>query len=216
MSDYLNSVIYKLHKDDMSEIYIGSSKDRNKREELHKSACNNENSHGYNLKVYKFIRENGGMDTWKFEVIQEFSCENRTQLRILEQYYYDLMKPALNTIRPYISEEYYQDNIEEFKEKMKEYYQDNIEEFKEKRAKHYQDNRDEIIEKSLKRYRDNRDEIIEKSLKRYQDNIEEISKKRNQKCICECGKKYTFSNKARHDDSKRHKEFIENKEKTNK
>ena len=194
MSDYLNSVIYKLHKDDMSEIYIGSSKDRNKREELHKSACNNENSHGYNLKVYKFIRENGGMDTWKFEVIQEFSCENRTQLRILEQYYYDLMKPALNTIRPYISEEYYQDNIEELKEYQKKYhenyYHDNIEEIKEQNKEYYENNREKFAKNGANYREQNREKF-------------------NQKYNCKCGGKYTYGDKARHCKSKRHKTFIE-------
>ena len=56
MSDYSKAVIYKLHKDDMTEIYIGSTSDKKERERLHKTDCNNENVEQYNYKVYKFIR----------------------------------------------------------------------------------------------------------------------------------------------------------------
>ena len=136
MSDYSKSVIYKFHKDDMTEIYIGSSKDEKKREQDHKSVCNNENCEKHNFKVYEFIRANGGYDNWKFEVIEHYPCENDIQLRIRERNYYDLLKPTLNTNRPYISEE-------EKKEYSAKYYEDNKEEFKEYNAKHYQDNIEE-------------------------------------------------------------------------
>ena len=105
MTDYSKSVIYKLHNDYMTEIYIGSTHDEIQREDNHKQRLNNENYHGYNYKVYQFIRENGGWDNWMFEVIEEYPCDNMTELVIREQYYYDLMKPELNMIRPYITEE---------------------------------------------------------------------------------------------------------------
>ena len=205
MSDYLKGVIYKLHKDDMTEIYIGSTADEKHREECHKSNCNNENSDGYNLKIYIFIRENGGMDNWKFEVIERFPCENDIQLRIREQYYYDLFKPELNTYRPLRTEEdlkeyhriynekYYQDNIEEMKEKMKKYYQDNIEEIKLYNAKYYLDNIDE-----LKDYQENY----------RKENRKELATKQKQKHDCDCGGKYTRQNILQHLDTNKHKKFI--------
>ena len=187
MSDYSKSVIYKFHKVDLPEIYIGSTNDEIKREQDHNSVCNNENRKGYNLKVYEFIRANGGYDNWKFEVIEEYPCENRTELRIREQYYYDLLNPELNTNRPYVSEEERkEDNIKRYEERKD--YQSKY------KAKHYQDN---------KKY----------NAKYYIDNIEEILKKLNHKCICECGKEYTHGHKTRHCDSKRHKEFIEKQNK---
>ncbi len=60
MSDYSKAVVYKFHKDDLPEIYIGSTHDEIKREQDHKSVCNNENSKEYNKKVYEFMRDNGG------------------------------------------------------------------------------------------------------------------------------------------------------------
>ena len=137
--------------------------------------------------MYQFIRANGGWENWIFKVIQEFPCENKIQLRIREQYHYDLLHPELNMVRPYISEE-------ERKEQMAKYNEDNKEEIKEYFAKYYQDNIEEIKEKSAKHYQDNRDDIL---------------KRNNQKFTCECGKEYTFGNRARHCDSKRHRSFIE-------
>ena len=87
------------------EIYIGSTHDEIQREQEHKSNWNNENYPGYNRKVYVFIRDNGGWDNWIYKVIQEFPCENELQLRIRERDHYDLLNPALNSQRPYISEE---------------------------------------------------------------------------------------------------------------
>ena len=170
MSDYSKSVIYKFHKDDLPEIYIGSTHDEKLREQKHKSNCNNENYEYYNLKVYEFIRANGGYDNWKFEVLEHYPCENRTQLRIREQYYYDLLKPLLNTYRPYISEEEMKEEnkercakyYEEHKEEISKYYQDNKEEFKIKDAKRYQDNREYKIKRTAKHYQDNKDEILKK------------------------------------------------------
>ena len=67
-------------------IYIGSTHDKIEREKNHKSDCNNENQEThYNLKVYIFIRDNGGWDNWIFEVIEEFPCENKIELVIQEQ-----------------------------------------------------------------------------------------------------------------------------------
>ena len=199
MSDYSKSVIYKIHNDDI--CYIGSTHHEYERERKHKSDCNNENGEHYNTPVYKHIRENGGWDNWKFEVIEEYPCDNRTQLRIRERDYYDLLNPELNMIRPYISEE-----------EMKE-------ERTQRSAKHYQDNREEIIEKHAKYNEEHTEEIKENKANYYQKNIEVIKEKTSKyrgnnkekiyrKCICVCGKEYRFNNKARHCNSIKHKEFI--------
>ena len=193
MTDFSKAVIYGIYCKDKTvlEIYIGSTKDRNKREEYHKSDCNNENIENYNRKVYIFIRANGGWDNWIFKVIQEYPCENKIELVIREQYHYDLLNPALNTYRPYVSEE-----------ERKVYY-------KNWNAKNYKDIREEIA----KKYQDNRDELIEKIKKYNKDNIEEINKRKKQKFTCECGKEYTHGNKARHLDTNIHKNFIKNQNK---
>jgi hypothetical protein len=204
MTDFSEAVIYGIYCKDKNilENYIGSTHDKKEREQGHKDNCNNENSDGYNYKVYNFIRDNGGWDNWVFIVIERFPCENETQLRIQEQYHYDLLNPELNMRRPYISEK----DRKEYQEK---YYQDNIEERKEYNAKYNENNRDEILKRKAKHYQDNSDEIIEKSKKRYKDNRDEILKKLKQKITCECGKEYNHGKKKIHYASKKHIEIIE-------
>ena len=176
MTDYSKAVIYGIYCKDKNvlEIYIGSTHDEIERERHHKGYCNNENNDKYNYKVYQFIRANGGYGNWNFEVLEQFPCENEEQLRIREQYYYDLLNPALNTNRPYVSED-----------KIKEYH-------KITKAKHYQNNREEILKRHTKYKKDNREKI-------------------NKKFICDCGIEYTLDHRARHCDSKRHKNFILNR-----
>ena len=176
MSDYSESIIYKLHNDDLPEFYIGSTHDEIQRKIQHKSNCNNENDEKYNLNVYEFIRANGGYDNWKFEVLEHYHCDNDIQLRIRERYYYDLFNPELNMIRPYVSEE-------ELKEYQTEY--------------------------QTKYREENKEELKEYNAKYYLENTVELQKKQKQKHNCECGGKYTISNKQLHCKSKKHTKYIE-------
>ena len=176
------------------EIYIGSTHDEIQREQEHKSNWNNENYPGYNRKVYVFIRDNGGWDNWIYKVIQEFPCENELQLRIRERDHYDLLNPALNTNRPYITEEERKENIAKLN------------------AKRYKDNRDEILKHHAKYDKEHREERKEKSKKNYKDNREEILKRNKQKHNCECGGKYTHGDKSKHCNTNMHKNFLKNQE----
>jgi len=189
MSDYSKSVIYKIYKEDITEFYIGSTYDEKKRRNHHKSNCNNENSKEYNLKVYQFIRENGGYDNWNFEVLEIYPCDNEEQLVEREDYYYDLLKPLLNSKRPLRTEE----------------------DMKEDKAKYYQDNREYILKYTAKFYEDNKEEIQKRHAKYYEDNKESIIIKQKQKHNCECGGNYTSINKSTHCKTKKHIAFIEKK-----
>ena len=192
MTDYSKSVIYGIYCKDITvlEFYIGSTYDEKQRERHHKDHCNNENNKSYDLKVYKFIRANGGMDNWIFKVIQRFPCENKIQLVEREQYHYDLLNPALNMRRPYLSEE-------ERKEERKKRKEERKEEISKLDAIYYQEH---IVERKIYR---------EKYQKEHRD---EIKEHKNQKNICECGGKYTNANKALHLETNRHKNFLKNQE----
>ena len=152
MTDFSKAVIYNIYCKDKNvlEFYIGSTHDEIQREQGHKDNCNNEKrERHYNLKVYKFIRDNGGWDNWIFKVIQRFPCENKIQLVEQEQYHYDLLHPALNTYRPYVSEEERKEQMRIYDSK---YYKDNREEIKIVRSKYYKDNREEIRIKQKQKF----------------------------------------------------------------
>jgi hypothetical protein len=108
--------------------------------------------------------------------------------------------------------QYHIDNREEIKEYMKQYRIDNRDKIKQ----YYIDNREEIKEQN-KQYRiDNRDKIKQYKI----DNREEIKEQRsqyridnrdkiNEKFDCLCGGKYTLSNKARHEKSITHQDYLQ-------
>ena len=200
MSDYSKSIVYKLGCNDTTvlKFYIGSTHDEIQREQKHKSTCNNENHHGYNYKVYEFIRANGGWDNWKFEVIEHYPCDNKIQLKIREQYYYDKLNPELNTYRPFVSEEkikeYRKISTEKYREEHKEeilistakYREEHKEEILISKAKYRENHKEEILKYreehkdyhknySAKHYQDNKEEILSRHSKYIQEHKEKIN-----------------------------------------
>lgn len=97
--------IYKLCCDGIDDFYIGSSWDMQKRKSAHKINCVNVNRGEYNLKVYKFIRENQGFDNWKFEILETALFENKRLREFREQHFIDTLKSTLNTHRAHITKE---------------------------------------------------------------------------------------------------------------
>lgn len=91
--------VYKIYCLDntIKSMYIGKTKNSIKRESGHYNNCINANYRDYNIKVYKFIRENGGWENWKMEIIKE--C-NEEDLEELELYYYEILNHDLNDRKP--------------------------------------------------------------------------------------------------------------------
>ena len=94
----INGVIYIIFCNDegIEEFYIGSTSNFEKRKTNHRFKCND--SINYNYKVYQKIRENGGFDNWSMVVLQH--CSNFDELKLLEQEYFEALKPTLNTYFP--------------------------------------------------------------------------------------------------------------------
>ena len=69
----MTTTFYKLHHsvDQTKECYVGSTSNFAIRKSNHKSVCNNANSKDHNLKVYRYIRSNGGFSNWKFTVLEQ-------------------------------------------------------------------------------------------------------------------------------------------------
>ena len=66
-------------------------------------------------------------------------------------------------------------------------------------------------EESLKRHQEKfRDRILERSKNYYYNNIEELKQYKNVKFICQCGGKYTRTNKATHLKTNKHLSIINN------
>ena len=96
MNIFSRLVIYKLVCNDNSNVcYIGSTVNFNHRIYQHRY-----NSKHSDIKLYKNIRENGGFENYRMEIIEYFPCNNSIEARDRERYYYDMYNPILNSISP--------------------------------------------------------------------------------------------------------------------
>lgn len=192
-------VIYLL-TNDKNQGYIGKTiTSINRRLSVHKSKGNKSNS-----------RKLG--DNFKCEILWE---GDNDYLDDYEQYHYDLFKYMygdllVNKNRPLNTlKEYAQENKDKINERSKIYYQEHKDkdEFKEK-EKIYTQNRNAVLKEKKQKYKDeHKDEINEK--KQNRKNVKR--EKRNIKYDCECGGKYTYTNKSRHLTLKRHLKYYANK-----
>lgn len=106
--------------ENIKEFYIGSTDNFKQRVRGHKKNYNM----GMENKVYKFIRENGGISNWEINYIQKFKFLKKEELREYEQWYIDTYKPELNVIKALQTKEgrkeYKRLNGIEYREKNKE------------------------------------------------------------------------------------------------
>jgi hypothetical protein len=171
-------IYYKIVSKDenIKDCYVGKTTNFKRRVRNHRNLCYNENSKCYNLKVYEFIRENGGWNNFNMIEIEKGQYDNE-ESAIKERYWIEELNATLNIKTPSKTQkecrkEYRENNKEYFKEYQIEYYKNNKEYFKE----YYENN------------------------KEYQKQRE----KQKEKIICECGCEIIKRNLLRHLKSKKH------------
>ena len=211
--DYSKTVIYKIFCKDsnITDTYIGHTTNFNKRKNQHKHCCNsikyNENNKRYNLKVYQYIRENGGWDNWSMIMIEEYSCNSKLEAEKRERYFIEELKATLNIVIPTRTKKEYN---KDYREKKKEYdiiyRKDNKDKIKEYH-KEYNKNNKEIIKELKKEYYKNNKEKVKQY---YEKNIIKINERIKEKFNCDCGGCYTKNNISKHYKTKIHQEYIKN------
>lgn len=235
-ADYLNNVIYKITCNDetIKDIYIGHTTSFYQRQRMHKSNCNNINSKGYNYKIYKIIRENGGWDNWKMDIIEKYPCYDIEDAKERERYWIEKLTSTLNLTIPNRSKKEYSQiyrliHKEEIAEKKKIYRDENkdkikdyIDANKEKIAfqKHdwYEEKKDYILQKAKEHYRENKEHKLEYQKEYAEENKEKIEeyqkeyREKNKEKLAEQKKIYREAHKE--EAAKAHKAWREaNKEK---
>jgi predicted GIY-YIG superfamily endonuclease len=100
---YNDMVIYKICCKDLNitDIYVGHTCNLSKRRWHHKNCCENETGK-YNMKVYQFIRENGGWNNWSMIMIEQISCDNFNEACKLERKFLEEFNGTLNMLIPSI------------------------------------------------------------------------------------------------------------------
>ena len=121
-------------------IYVGCTFDLNERMSKHKHDCYHRNRKQYNYKVYKFIRENEGLEKWQYHIIQEYDVKDKRELEQYETYWIKELKSNLNSVKrsftteeekkqyqKYYNKKYYQENFDKETERIRKYQQKNKE-----------------------------------------------------------------------------------------
>ena len=191
--DYSKIVIYKICCNDLNitDIYVGHTTDIVKRRYKHKSDCCNEKYKHHNLKVYQFIRANGGWDNWSVIEIDKRPCLDFEEATKIERYYIETLKATLNMVIPSrTTKEYYYDNKEKRLENHQKWVNENPDKVKKYATEYREKNKERILKrdrKSSKNYRENNKDFIAEKAKVYRENNKEI--------ISEKGKEYFKNNK---------------------
>ena len=83
---------------DIQDSYIGKSCDIINRMNQHKCSCFNKEKQ--NMKIYKFINDNGGWENFDYIILQEDYFEKVEDATIVENNLFNIFNPSLNTNRP--------------------------------------------------------------------------------------------------------------------
>ena len=204
MVKYDQSIIYKLCCRDptITDIYIGSTTNRNRRKQQHKNNCNNENIKGYNCYVYQFIRDNGGWNNWDFVMIETYNASDKSDLHKRERHWIEELKSTLNKQLPTRTKnEYAEAYKEKFKDYRKQYNEANKDKIKEQTSQYYEQNKDKIKDYNKQYNEQNKDTIKDKFKEWYQKNMNTVKEQKkewyqkNMNIIKEQKKEYREQNK---------------------
>ena len=232
-TDYSNTIIYKLCCKNtlIDDIYIGHTTHFINRKNQHKTSCHNINDKKYNQYVYKFIRENGGWNNWSMIQIQEHNCKNKREAEATEHFWIENLGAKLNSNKPYAmckeepqlykqcwyeekkdyilqkAKDNYEENKEEKNEYQKQYAQENKEQISQTQKEYREKNKEKLTEQK-KEYREAHKEEAAKANKEWREKNKDKIKATNSEIInCECGNQYSFANRHRHLQSKKHTDY---------
>lgn len=191
--DYKKAKIYQILNYIDNEVYVGSTcQPLSKRFSTHKSFMKLKP----NIPLYQHMNKYD-ISNFYIELIEEYPCENKEQLRAREGYYIRDRGTLNKLIAGRKIEEYRKDHYEQNKQEillhMKEYYQQN------KQSK---------TEKAKEQYHKNKTKVLLTRKNHYELNKESINKKRKEKITCECGVIVQKCNLGDHKSTKKHQQYI--------
>ena len=173
--DFYNGKIYIIRNTINDLIYIGSTcQTLSKRMGEHRNNMNSKTM-GH-LKLYEAMR-NLGRDNFYIELLEDFKCERREQLRKREG---ELIREYIAQLNSKIDgrtpKEYYEEHYNQYKE----YREKNKEKIKDYKKTHYENNKDKINAKSKIWREANKEQKKEADNKYRENNKEKIKERRKQ------------------------------------
>ena len=197
--NYSKTHFYKLVCKDtnITDCYVGHTTDFTKRKHQHKTRCCNPLNPKHHYKLYQFVRDNGNWDNWEMVLIETRECENNLEARRIERELTEQIKPSLNIIKSFTSDE-------ERKDYQKQWYLDNKDDVGYKHKIY----REEHAEEMKQDRKNNPSKYKEIDRKAYLNRPAKYFEQQKTKIVCECGGKTTVSNKAVHFKTKKHQDYL--------
>ena len=96
----VNHHIYIWRCDDCNSTYIGRTNNFESRRRQHTNSCNNPNDPDYNKKLYKTMREYGGVENWTMAILDSFWANDKRHAEEKEQEWIDKLDSSLQMVNP--------------------------------------------------------------------------------------------------------------------
>ena len=164
MSKSNQSYIYRIYKvDEEEKCYIGSSV---------KTFQQRMQNHFYDYKrypernLYKFIKESGGWDMFKYNILEVITCTTIRELRQKEQEWIEKLKPVLN-IKVSYTGILFNGDYESYR---KEYSKTDF--GKKVNRTYYEKHKNEVTQRNIEYKSKHREHLLELQRKKYYDDIE--------------------------------------------
>ena len=195
---YQRGKIYKIISNQTNDVYYGSTVEPyltnrlSKHRQSYKQWLNKKDKYTTSYEIVKF-------EDAKIILVETFPCNTKYELLAREQFYID-NSDCVNKLKAYCGVS----KIEYHKQYKKKYHEENKEKILKYIKQYYKDNKQKIAQHT-KQYNEENKEKISQYKKEYRD---KNKLKINETFNCICGGKYLYGNKARHEISKKHHEFI--------
>ena len=201
--DLTKAKIYKITNDFNNEVYIGSTCNTLiKRFSMH--VCESRKDLSKDRCLYKLINEIGET-RFRIELIEDYPCEDRYQLRQREGHFIREMGTLNMVIAGRTKHEYRENNKDIINEKNRDYRNQNKHIMKE-----YREQNKEKLKQQTKEYKETHKDKIDEMNKQYRLEKRDKFKERNSAIIlCACGCSITFVSKQRHEKTKKHIQLME-------
>ena len=127
-------------------------------------------------------------------LIEQRACANRLDAERQERQYIEDLHATLNQVIP--------------SRTRREWEEHNQEQIREYKRLWHTANKDRLSEQSHERYMEKREHTLQKVKDYYENNKEKVDQWRNARFECECGGSYFNHNKARHERTLKHQEYL--------
>ena len=209
---YKNGKIYRIWNTTNNDVYVGSTcNPLYKRMSYHRGII--EHPKCQHRSLYKMMGA-VGVDNFHIELIEEYPCENKEQLRKREGHFIREMGTLNMVIEDRTKKEYKEANKDKISEYMAKYREEKKDQILAKTKEYRENHKDEI-----KQYKINNKEHILAQNKEYYERTKEHKQEyqksdkvkawKNAKVECPCGGSYTNCHKAEHFKCTRHKKYEE-------